>query len=229
MAKEKNMKKLCVFLMCLCPLFAFAGCGQVDTINLLKNNLSEVSDVYYFSQDPVLKVSICSGKREEPYIYDGKSCDKLDFALITADIEGSDSEMVTISINGVAEDVILEFNYKTGTHMADLGRKLSGSEKIEFKYLDQTTTLECKSNSFVVSSDDAILLGYQTLQNQIDSLVQDGEFKGEAYLKIIDSLSGGFEDVFWLFSILDQNGEMKNLIISTQEGIVLADGNQNMI
>lgn len=223
------MKKIFTIGLCLAPMLALFGCGQVDSQTLVKENMSEMSDVYYFSDNDDFLVSICSGKREESYSYDGKSSQKVDFALIVAEIDGAQDEMVTLSINGVQSDIVLEYNYRNGKHMADLERKLGEDEEISLTYLNKTANLKCKSKDFAVSADEAIELGCKSLKNFISPLCQGKNFRGECYLKIMDGLSGGTSEALWLFSVLDQNGEMKNVIISTNEPIVLADGTQNML
>lgn len=226
---RKTFKISAISMLCLTPMLALAGCGEVDKLSLMKDNLSEASDVYYFSDNIDFLVSIASGKREDPYQHDGKSEKKVDFALVIAELNGSDSELVKITINGEEKNVVLEFNYQTGTHMADIETKLSGEEEIKISYMDKSANMVCKSNSFAVSSDKALELAYQNMKEDVDKLCEGKNFKGECYLKILDNLSGGFDDVFWLFSVLDQNGKMQNVIISTSEPKILADGKQSSI
>ncbi len=226
---KKFIKISAISLLCLAPIAMLAGCGEVDKLSLMKDNLSEMSDVYYFSDNNDFLVSIASGQREDPYKSDGKSENKVDFALVIAELSGSDDEMVKITIDGEAKDVLLEFNYQTGTHMADIEQRLTGQEEITISYMNESANMICKSNTFAVSADKALELGYENMKEDIDSLCEGKNFKGECYLKILDNLSGGFDDVFWLFSVLDQNGKMKNVIISTSQPSVLADGEQSLI
>lgn len=223
------MKKIFVAGLCLAPMLALFGCGQTDCQTLVRENMSEKSDVYYFSDNADFLVSVCSGQREEKYAYDGKSDKKVDFALVIAELSQAQDEMVKVTINGVESDLILEYNYRTGKHMADLERKLSDEEEISITYMDKTASLKCKSKDFKVSADQAIELGMKNLEEFISPLCQGKNFKGECYLKIMDGLSGGTSEPLWLFSVLDEKGEMKNVIISTNEPIVLADGKQNML
>ncbi len=224
------MKKiLFLIVICIIPMLTFFGCGQVDCISLIEKNMSERSDVYFYSDGDDMQISICSGQREEPYAYDGVSNQKLDFALITAEIDSTEPEIIMIEIDDQNEEVLLEYNYLTGKHMADLERKLSGEEYIKIFYLDKEISMVCKSNDFQISSKEAIKLGFNALNAIIEPLCDGDIFNGECYLKILDKLSGDFNDIFWLFSVLDKDGNINNVIISTNEPYVFADNQNNMI
>lgn len=224
------MKKLFVCgILGVSSLMLF-GCGsQVDRLTLVQDNMSEKSEVYFFSDNLNLPISIASGVREDPYGYDGESNDKCVFALIIARLDNSDNEYVTVNIDGEEKQVLLEFNYRTGTHMADLEQTLTGDEVITVKFLDEEANLVCKSNDFKVDANQALEIGTENLSSFIDSLRSGNNFNGECYLKLLDNISGGFSDIFWLFSVYSADGEMQNVIISTENGSVLAGAEQNVI
>lgn len=218
-------------LICLLGAGAmfFCGCAQYDELSIVKANMSECSDVYFFSDNPDLQASLCSGKREEPYVYDGYSRAKLDFALLTVKLDSCDNEIAHISIDGVEREVLLEFNYITSNHVADLQQRLTGVEQISLKYGSKKANFVCESVNFGVSSDDAVALGVKTMLEFITPLCDQNNFYGECYLKILDGLSGGFSDVFWLFSVIDRDGHIENLVISTKQPIVLAGEGESMV
>ena len=224
------MKKLFVCgILGVSSLMLF-GCGsQVDRLTLVQENMSEKSEVYFFSDNLNLPISIASGVREDPYGYDGESNDKCEFALIIARLDNSDNEYVTVNVDGEEKQVLLEFNYRTGTHMADLEQTLTGNEVITVKFLDEEANLICKSNDFKVDANQALEIGTENLSSFIDSLRSGNNFNGECYLKLLDNISGGFSDIFWLFSVYSADGEMQNVIISTENGSVLAGAEQNVI
>lgn len=223
--KNKFLFALAFILACV----GMTGCAQYDELSLVGKNMSEMSDVYYFSDNSQFSVSLCSGKREDPYAYDGYSQNKVDFALITAQLDSCDDEMACVVIDGQEQNVLLEFNYKTANHVADLERKLTGNEQISIKVGQKSANLVCKSADFGVSAQQAIKLGVETMQEFITPLCNQDKFNGECYLKVLDSLTGGFNEVFWLFSVLDRDGHVENIVISTNQPIVLADGNESMI
>ncbi len=216
-----------MFLLCLLPL---SGCIESkDNISLVKENMSEYGEVYFFSENQNLPMSVVSGYREEPYKYDGKSNVKFDFALVIARLDNADDEYLEITIDGEKQRVLLEYNYLTGTHVADLQRKLYGDETICVSYLGQEADLTCKSKDFAVSAEKAIEIGANYLNEKINKLRDGDDFDAECYLKLLDNISGGFSQVYWLFSIYSSNGEMSNVIISTLNGQILANSGENLV
>lgn len=224
------MKKIALFAALCLFLMPMAGCSQSkDNLTLVKENMSEYGEVYFFSSNQNLPMSVVSGSREEPYAYDGKSMVKFDFALVVARLDGTDSEYLQVTIDGEPSQVLLEYNFRTGTHVADLQTKLSGDEEIVVSYLGEQAELVCASKDFGVSAEQALQIATQHLDEKITSLRNGDELLAECYLKLLDSISGGFSQVFWLFSIYSVEGEMTNVIISASNGQILANGEQNMI
>lgn len=221
------MKKI-GYLALILPFLLISGCKEVDRLEILKQNASERALVY-FSSSEGLNVSITSGLREEPYIYDGKSCDKLDFSLIIANLGSFEDELVKLVIDGKESEIVMEYNYLTCVHMADLGYLLTGNEQIELIYGEKSAKIENKSQNFGVSPDEAFEIGYDYCQDYIATLFDGKNFNGEVYLKVLDSLSGGFSEVYYLFSVLGEGDKAKNILISVDEPKVLADGEEIMI
>lgn len=223
------MKKIGVLALCLAPLLLIAGCGgSISRQNAVIENMSEKSEVYFTTEGDI-SASICSGQREDEYGYDGISHKKLDFALLVADLDSACDEMISLKINDVESQVLLEYDYRTGKHMADLQKKLSGEEKISLTYMNHNVNFVNKSSEFGVDSAKAISIGTEALGEFIDSLIDGKNFAGECYLKIMDDVSDDTNEVYWLFSVCSKSGEMKNVAISTKDGFLLADGSESMI
>lgn len=225
------MKKNAIVILFLLSLsLSLSGCIESkDDLSLVKENMSEYGEVYFYSDNMDLPMSVVSGFREEPYKYDGKSSIKFDFALVVARLDNADDEYLEITIDGEREKVLLKYNYLTGTHVADLQRKLSGDENISIFYLGKEANMVCKSKEFAVSAEKALEIGTEYFSEKIAQLRVDDDLNAECYLKLLDNVSGGFKEVYWLFSIYSLNGEMSNVIISTVNGQILANDGQNLI
>lgn len=223
----KMIKKIFVAMFCLSILFVCSACGQTDMKSLVSRNISEQTSVYFFSNNQNLKVSLSSGQRELNYRYDGVSDEKVDFALITASLDGSDPQVCQVVIDGKQSDVLLEFNYRTGKHVADLQTRLMGDESIQIYYDNQVADLVCQQ--FSVSAADAIEIACEHLQSFIQPLCDGENFHGECYLRVMDELTGENNGTLWLFSVLSQDGQTRNVIISTSQPVVLADDGKDVI
>jgi hypothetical protein len=200
----------------------FTGCGQNQT-DIVKAQMSEITYDYFYGKCDEFEISISSGEREEPYAYDGVSQEKCDFALVVVDLNTTIEKLnMTFSINGDASSVVLEYNYKTGTHMIDLEKRLDSDDIISVKYGNTQISIDCLSNEFAINYEKAIEIGVNEFSENITNLMQSGELKAEVYLKVLDNLSNNFDKSFWCFSIVDEKGQHLNCIIDTENGNIVA-------
>ena len=215
------MKKF--LLLGFIPCFMLLSGCSVNFVELAKENMSEITTAYFYGKCEEFEISLSSGKREEPYVYDGKNSDVCDFSLVVMNLDSDkDSEVVTFSINGEAISQVLEFNMMTGTYMVDLEREIQEDAIISVKYGNVQINLECKSKNFTVDVNKAIEIGVNEFVEDIEKMLVKSELKAECYLKVLDNLSNGYDKCFWCFSIVDEKGNHFNAIIDTDSGKVLA-------
>jgi len=207
----------------LIPLALCAsGCSQ-SQLDRAKENISEITYNYFYGKCDDFEISISSGEREEPYVYDGKSAGKCDFALVVARINGkNEKEPITFSINGDASSQMLEYNLMTGTYMLDLEKELMAEDVISVKYGNSQITLDNLAKDFAVDYNKAIEIGVNEFSEEINGMIEKEEFKAECYLKILDNLSNGYDTRFWCFSIVNEQGEHLNCVIDIMSGEIVA-------
>ena len=216
------MKKMLLPLLALPCCFLLGGCST-NYIQMTKDNMSEMTTSYFYGECQDFRVSLSSGEREEPYVYDGVSKEKCEFALINIDLSSTrDKESITFTIDGQADSVVVEYNPITSTFMADLEKKVEKESVISVKYGNTEISLSQSVKDFAIDCDKAIEVGVNEFNEEISSLIQSGQFKGECYLKILDKLTNNYEDPFWCFTIVDQKGNHLNCIIDVTTGEVLA-------
>lgn len=216
------MKKKLLPLLALPCCLMLAGCSP-NYIQMTKDNMSEITESYFYGECDAFKVSISSGTREDPYVYDGVCKESCVFALVNMDLPSSrDKESVTFTINGESSSVIVEYNHVTSTYMADLEKSIAGDSVISVKYGNTEIALNQSSNNFSIDYGKAIEIGVNEFREEIVSLVQKDELKAECYLKVLDKLTNSYEDPFWCFTIVDQKGNHLNCIIDITTGEVLA-------
>jgi len=205
------------------PLVLILGGCSTNYVELAKENMSEITNAYFYGKCDEFEISLSSGRREEPYIYDGKNGDICDFALVTMDLNSEkDKEIVVFSINSNAFSCVLEYNAITGTFMADLEREISEDDNISVKFENSQINLICQSKDFQVDGNKAIEIGVNEFFEDFENMIEKQELKAECYLKILDNLSNGFEKSFWCFTIVDTKGNHFNVIIDTNSGNILA-------
>ena len=200
-------------------LFLFTGCSGLS----INNCISEITFTYFKGQDSSssnVYASISVGEREEPYKMDGKHRKNVDFALINLILDdvSQNEVMATIDIDGTASEVVLEFNPRTSSYMADLGYAISGDSVVNLKVDNYSIDFSNISKDFKVDYNKAIDIASQTLSKDIEEIINSSNFPGECYLKILTRQDGNFDKLFWYFNIVTQDGNDYEVVISVEDG-----------
>lgn len=210
------MKKLWIFAMILIYGIVLVGCSNKKDF---RECLSEVTKVYYQGVAGQVEGSISVGQREEPYKIDGKSQKLEDFSLFILDFNQQMEDEtidVKLSVNGVESDFQLFLNPVNHYYMNDLGYSLRQNDEVILTYQDIVVNFYNVSDSFNIDWSEALDIAEENLNLQ--SLYKDGDFKGECYLKILTEQNDNFQDLFWYFSAVSGNGDVMDIVISTDTG-----------
>lgn len=216
------MKKK-LFGLAFLPLCMLIGGCSPNKIEIARENLSEVTNTYFYNSCEEFSVAISSGNRENPYVYDGKSCAKVNFALVEVKMPSKkERESFVFSIDGDAFSVNLEYNFMTDSFMVDLERELHENAAINMKYGNTQISVPCVSNEFQINCERALEIGMSELAEEFDNMMVQGKFQGECYLKILDNFSKNNDERFWCFSLVNTKGEHINCVIDVNNGEVVA-------
>ena len=210
------MKKLWIFAMILICGIVLVGCSSKKDF---RGCLSEVTKVYYQGVAGQVEGSISVGQREEPYKIDGKSQKLEDFSLFILDFNQQMEDEtidVKLSVNGVESDFQLFLNPVNHYYMNDLGYSLGQNDEVILTYQDIVVNFYNVSDSFNIDWSEALDIAEENLNLQ--SFYKDGDFKGECYLKILTEQNDNFQDLFWYFSAVSENGDVMDIVISTDAG-----------
>lgn len=210
------MKKLWIFAMILICGIVLVGCSSKKDF---RGCLSEVTKVYYQGVAGQVEGSISIGQREEPYKIDGKSQKLEDFSLFILDFNQQMEDEtidVKLSVNGVESDFQLYLNPVNHYYMNDLGYSLGQNDEVILTYQEIVVNFYNVSDSFNIDWSEALDIAEENLNLQ--SLYKDGDFKGECYLKILTEQNDNFQDLFWYFSAVSENGDVMDIVISTDTG-----------
>ena len=200
--------------------FVLASCGEDSSP---QNNISEITKIYYKGGGGGVEGSISAGQREEPYKMDGIHNDLCDFSLVVVqfDEQFEENEIeVNLSINGNLQTLTMYFNPLSNSYMADLGYLIGSNDQINLSYNTYSLDFFNVSDSFSVSYSEAVDIALDNLDMQ--EYYQDGVFKGECYLKILSEKDSDLEDLLWIFSVVGENGNVKNIVINVENGEVLS-------
>ncbi len=219
------MKKFFVFaFMLACVGMFVGGCGK-KTSDYVKENMSEKTEVYFFGETTEVYATLSSGKREEVYLMNGKSEKNVDFALLTMNFYNEtfgNLLKVSLDVNGEKSEIEMELNALNSTYMVDLEKKFVGDESITIEYMDETIVLSNLSKDFGISADKAIEIASKQLSKQIKKEKKLSALNAECYLRVLDKRANNFQDMFWVFTVVNTKNETYSVVISTVDGSVLS-------
>lgn len=209
-------KKILMMLSSLAVvLFLFTGCNDLS----INNCISEITFTYFKGQDSSssnVYASISVGEREEPYKMDGKHRKNVDFALINLILDdvSQNEVMATIDIDGTASEIMLEFNPRTSSYMADLGYAISGDSVVNLKVDNYSIDFSNISKDFKVDYNKALEIGEKLLSENVTNF-SSGNFDGEIYLKLFTM--EGSDVLYWIYTAVYENGVTYNFAINVND------------
>lgn len=217
------MKKMFVCIVAFLSMFLMVGCTQKREI---KESFSEITYAYFcgVSLDEKMTASISVGKREEPYIIDGKHGKNCDFSLLIVkfDFYVEENEIsVDFYSNNIKDVIILEYNPLNSTFMVDLGYALENENVYSLGYQNYILEFKNESEGFKVDYNLAIKKSLETLGEKILSYYRGNNFEGECYLKIFSKLEDGKQNLYWIFTVVGENQKSNNVVIDIQQDKVI--------
>lgn len=219
------MKKIAVLALVLGCVGVFAcGCGK-STLSYVKDNMSEKTEVYFFGETDEVYATLSSGEREEEYLMNGKSEKNVGFGLLTVNFYNEvfgNVINVNFVVGGKEQTLALELNPLNSTYMIDLERKFVGDEEIFVQYLDDKIQLANVSKDFAVGADKAIEIASKEISKQITKEKKLSALNAECYLRVLDKRANNFQDMFWVFTVVNVKNETYSVVISTVDGSVLS-------
>lgn len=215
------MKKISLILMILLAPVLMFGCQKASS---LKENMSEITNIYLIAQNDDVKANISVGEREEFYIVDGNKTKNVDFSLISIKFNKLLPENqieVSLKVNDVYQNVLLELNPANNYYMADLGYALQESDMVSLSFKDFVLEFENVSKNFEVDANKALEIAERELGEKINKYFSGKEFKGEGYLKILVSQDDASGELFWVFTVVGENSLKNNVVINVYNGEVI--------
>lgn len=216
------LKKITVFVMFVCSGLLLSACGE--TINsYVAENMSEITYDYYFGESSQMFASLSVGERESEYLYNGESTQNVNFSLLTVGFEEDINKVAIIVSVKVGEETFmaeLEYSSLDNVYMADIEKEING--QVEISYNDDKVILDKISDNFAINSNKAIDIACQNLSEQLSSCKSFNNFNAECYLRILDNKVNNFDQLYWCFTCIDKDGKSFSIIISIDDGKVLA-------
>ena len=218
---KKFQKITIIFLFCAFMCVFFIGCSASNE-KQLKKCLSEFTKTFFISNQEDFNITISSGMRESDYLFDGKTTELTDFALITLTFKhNSTLEEIpfTITINEQKiSDILIKNPYKLN-YMFDLKKELKDDDKITINVFDKDCELISKSKDFKIDYTQAENLSIKQLKDKLSDVIKNKNSMYECYLKIAYKPEVS-DNIYWYYLV--KADKSYNIILDTQTGQIVA-------
>ena len=209
------MKKFCFFIMFFVLVFSLTACSSKKQVI---NNISEKDECLFYGEDENFFVTLCIGRRENPYIVDGKNSELIDFAVLTANRKNvnihSDKVQYKINVNGKNLSGTFEVNPFDGSFVVDLLDVGENLENINVDIIADSKTYNYNLinalDANAISADDALSLASQEFKKCENQLTKNGTVKFEIYVRLMKN--PGQIPLFYI-SAINEEDELFALIV----------------
>lgn len=198
-----------VFIALVCMSFLLTGCSaNINT--LVKNNLSEYRSGICYGESTNLSATFTMGKREDPYVLNGKKENLVEFGVLTITFyeELSIAPSYTLMIDTIQYSGKLEKNPFDGTYVADICREVSASADVYLKVLgggiNESLNLINVSKDWQVSYKKALKIASEEFSEALKNYIKRNSLQAEVFLKIVGNLEEGTKNIYWYVCALSK-------------------------
>lgn len=215
------MKKFVVLFFCLLLCFGGLGCSK-DLSFTVEQNISEKVELYFCGVGE-FNVSVSSGEREEPYVYDGKRGNMVEFSIFSVYIENlrDDKIEIELDINDQKSIRTFEYNPLSGCYVFDLEKKMKKDDNIRVSYRNSEVRLLCFSSEFKIDCKKAINIATECFEEDMLKLFSKNELRGECYLRVLDNPKDDFKNKYWYFYVFAENKTSYSCVIDVYTGEII--------
>lgn len=202
-----------------------AGCSK-NSFDVM-SFMSDIRTVIFVGECDNAFITVSSGERENPYVYDGQNNNRVDFCIVSVwpSYKLNNSELsVDIFIDDGEKNIVLEKSPYENGYMTDLGVKIGSDKmvKIKCEELNVEVDLSCQSGSWEIQYNDAIKIGENALKDKMEGYIENNKLNGECYLKIIYDKSREIKTYYWYFTFIGNDKQSSSCVIDPNNGQVLA-------
>lgn len=196
----------------LLSMVVIGGCGAK-----YNDFVSEITNTYLYGKTEGMECSISIGEREKAYSIDGFHTENCEFSLIVLKVQNPVFTQVQarVSIDNEIQEVQFEINPYNGYYMADLGYAIDGESQVLISYQNENLALKNLSKQFLISSDDALKIGYSVLDKNIEKYNSSSGVQGECYLKILEKEESSV--LYWVYTFVAKDGSTYNILINVND------------
>lgn len=216
---------LIVFMLILSICFA-------DTTptyyRLAQDSLSEYRKNFYFGTCEQFSVTFTTGKREDPFLYDGKRENLVEYGVITVKFKTTMEETpkYVLIIDSWQYSGTFEFNHFDGTYVADIQQETKTSSDIFVRifssYSSKSMQLTCESDNWKIDYKKALKIATTEFAEELKNYYHEGNFLLETYIKIVSESHHSIDNTFWYIYFISKNGDSLVCLVNPYSGEIVA-------
>lgn len=218
------MKKFCFFIFLIFCSFALVSCSSKKNFSA---NISEKDEMLFSCEDDNFFVTLCTGKRENPYVVDGKSEKLIDFAVLSVfkkslNVENNKVEF-DIKTENIQKKGTFEVNPFDGSFVVDLldvgenPKNITVTIKADGKTYDYTLSPALNEGS--LSADEVLTIATKQLTPVKNQLTKENKISFELYIRLMQNPG---QVPLWYVSAINEENELFAMIIDPNTKEVIA-------
>lgn len=202
------------------------GCGSNFSL-ITERNISEYRKNLFVAVNDDIGVSFVSGKREEPYGYDGQCKDLVPFGVLTVKFRTpfvGVNPSYTLYIDSFQYNGQMEFNPFDGTYVADIEKEFENGADISLRLHagenDYNVSLECVSKDFGIDYKQAFNVAIHAMQKEIEPHIKSGVLEGEIFIKFVGDNTMQLDTIYYYVCFVPKVGDSASCLIDTDGNLV---------
>lgn len=230
------MKKYKIGILCaliIAGSILLSGCFSNKYYNLSVNKLAENRHNLYYGENESVETTLITGTRESDYVINGYCTQSIEFGVVTfkllASVEFAGNPLYSLTVGTTRYDGALEQNPFDGTYVADVKTLINSTEKIIAKLMMgdfvQEIELVSVTSNWQINYDQALEIACKELKSDLEGFMDNGEFAGEVYVKIINDDDVDNKVYYWYVNFVNRSGKNVAVIIDPNTKEILAKKN----
>ncbi len=220
---------LCLLLLFL--LLIISICAEDITpayYRLAQDSLSEYRKNFYFATCDNFSVTFTTGKREEPFVYDGKREKMVEYGVVTVKFKNmvDETPKFVLIIDSWQYSGSFELNPFDGTYVADIQQETKISSDIFVRVftssMSKSMPLICESDKWKIDYKKALKIATTEFTEELKNYYNNRNFLMETYIKIVSESIHSTENTFWYIYFLSKNGDSLICLINPYSGEIVA-------
>lgn len=193
------------------------------------DNVSAMQQSLYVASNENFDVKISTMKQEELFIADGKADNLIVLSVLTVMPKDASKLNSTFEYTLEGDKEKLTGSISKSKLGISLNAKISDMDKIGAPL---TLTLTEGEDSYVfelkdvlseyISGEEALQAAYEHFQSDIDSILADGDFDREGYVKLITNKDSVDGEYFWYVSFIKDKSDYWAAIVDPSTGEIIS-------